>query len=560
MAGIIGLDSRRVNSLWWLKGKLMLRSYTREKGRMVGAIIALLILGPLVIAAAIGTGIGYLRLPQPWPGQLLGFILVLLWLIWLIFPIFFSSLNEAADLTHLLVYPLRKRDLIAGVLLGTLFDYPTYLALPLLLAVLIGWGASLALPIVLLAIILSFAHMVFIGLLVGTALGGVLQSRRFRDVAIILTALLGSSCYFLQVGFGRVIENLTQTMSTEELLEIRVLPVLQWFPTGAAAQAIVQATTGQWMGAVGWLLYSTVLLLLVIWAWWKLVIRLTTGDGYLIGLPPRPQKKEIGTGRPTGQPIWLRYFPNDIAQVFQKELITVWRTPQRRVGLIQGLLAPVFMSGFVLFGNDADFSDILGSGFIGLGLPVFALFFYWVTSFNMLGWEGKGLPVLFLTPVGRRRIFYGKSLALFAIGSLPYLLVGVVVFFILRDWISVGGMLTGLMAGLTTIGVTAVFATLFPSPVDQESRKKRGSFSMRGGCLPALANLFALIPLIILLSAPAAIPLALAVFLDQPWIVFAALPLSAAYAALIFWLGCRLSGDLLANREPEVLAATRIET
>ena len=61
------------------------------------------------------------------------------------------------------------------------------------------WGASLALPVVLIAVLLCYAHMVFIGLLVGTALGGILQSRRFRDIAIIVTALLGSSCYFLQV-------------------------------------------------------------------------------------------------------------------------------------------------------------------------------------------------------------------------------------------------------------------------------------------------------------------------------------------------------------------------
>ena len=201
----MGLNKRRVNSLWRLKGRLMLRSYTRERGRLVGAIIAILFLGPMVIAAAIGSALGYLRLPDPWPAQLLGFILVILWFIWLIFPIFFSSLNEAADITRLLVYPLPQRDIIASVLLGTLFDYPTYLMLPLLLAVLIGWGASLALPVVIIAILLGFAHMIFIGLLVGTALGGVLQSRRFRDIAIIFTALLGSSCYFLQVGFGRLI-------------------------------------------------------------------------------------------------------------------------------------------------------------------------------------------------------------------------------------------------------------------------------------------------------------------------------------------------------------------
>ena len=78
--------------------------------------------------------------------------------------------------------------------------------------------------------------------------------------------------------------------------------------------------------------------------------------------------------------------------------------------------------------------------------------------------------------------------------------------------------------------------------------------------LPALANLALLLPLIFLLAVPAALPLGLAYFFDQPWVVFVALPFTTAYALLIFWLGCRLSGNMLITREPEVLAATRVET
>lgn len=567
MAQLINLDKRRVGTLWKLKGKLMLRSYTRERGRMVGAIILILFLGPLVIAAAVGSAIGYSRLPDQWPGQLLGIILVGLWLIWLVFPILFSTLNESADITRLLVYPLTQRDLIASVLLGTLFDYPTYLMLPMLLAVLVGWGASLALPVVIVGIILSYANMVFIGLLVGTALGGILQSRRFRDVAIIFTALLGSSCYFLQVGLGRLVENLTKTMSFEEITAIRPLLILQWFPTGAAAQAIVQATDGQWLASISWLLYSTGWLIVVVWAWWKLVLRLTTGDGFLFARTPRPQtKSQAARPRATNLPVWLHWLPADLAHIIHKELKAVWRTPQRRVGLIQGLLAPVFMVGFIFFRNDSSFnsgpsfSEVTSFNFIGLGLPLYALFIYWVTAFNMLGWEGKGLPTLLLTPIPRQRIFLGKSVALYFVASLPFLLIGLVSAFVFSDWVSVGGLLTGLITGFTTIGVVAVFAARFPAPVDQKSRRRRSNLSTRGGCLPALANIVLLLPLIFLLAVPVALPLLLAYFFELPWILFVALPLTIAYALFIFWLGCRLAGNYLSTREPEVLVATRVET
>ncbi len=567
MAQLIKLDKQCVGTLWRLKGRLMLRSYTRERGRMVSAIILILFLGPLIIAAAVGSAIGYLRLPAPWPGQLLGIILVGLWLIWLVFPIFFSTLNEAADITRLLIYPLKQRDLIASVLLGTLFDYPTYLMLPMLLAVLVGWGASLALPVVIVGIVLSYAHMVFIGLLVGTAFGGILQSRRFRDVAIIFTALLGSSCYFLQVGLGRLLENLTKTMSFEEVTALRPLLFLQWFPTGAAAQAIVQATDGQWLASMGWLLYSTAWLVVVVWAWWKLVMRLTTGEGFLFARAPRPQtKQQAAKPRATYLPGWLRWLPADLAYIIHKELKSVWRTPQRRVGLIQGLLAPVFMFGFIFFRNDTSYnntpslSSLTGFNFVGLGLPLYALFIYWITAFNMLGWEGKGLPTLLLTPIPRQRIFLGKSVALYFVASLPFLLIGLVSVVAFSDWVSVGGLLTGLITGFTTIGVVAVFAARFSSPIDQKSRRRRSNLSTRGGCLPALANIVLLLPLIFLLAVPVVTPLLLAYFFELPWIIFVALPLTLAYALFIFWSGCRLAGNWLSAHEPEVLVATRVET
>jgi hypothetical protein len=308
------------------------------------------------------------------------------------------------------------------------------------------------------------------------------------------------------------------------------------------------------------LFYSSLWLLLIVWAWWKLVVRLTTGEGFLFARAPRPQKEiKTAPARAATLPIFLRRLPPDIAQIMSKEFKSIWRTPLRRVGLIQGLLAPIFMGGFILIRNESSISSLTSFNFIGLGLPLYALFIYWVTSFNMLGWEGKGLPVLFLTPVSRRRIFLGKGLALYIVASLSFLLVGIIFTLVLGNWVSLGGLLTGLLSGFTTIGVTAVFATLFPSPINQESRRRRSSLSTRGGCLPALANLFLLLPLIFIMAIPVAVPLLLAYFFDLPWVMFVALPLSLAYALPIFWLGCRHSASLLATREPEVLAATRVE-
>ncbi|MCX6043669.1 MAG: hypothetical protein NT075_01045, partial [Chloroflexi bacterium] len=215
MAGVIarllmslGLDPTRQWVLLRVRAQLTLRTFTRQRGRIVGLIVTALCFAPLIIGGAIGSAYGYRHLPAPWPAQLLGGVLVLLWLIWIAAPVLAFRLNEGLDLTRLLIYPLRTRDLVASTLLGTLLDFPSYLALPLFIAALIGWGGSWALPVVLVALALSYAHMVIISQLVLTAGGGLLRSRRFRDVSIVILSLLGSSCFFINQGIQALVRRM----------------------------------------------------------------------------------------------------------------------------------------------------------------------------------------------------------------------------------------------------------------------------------------------------------------------------------------------------------------
>jgi ABC-2 type transport system permease protein len=550
----MGLDRRRLKTLFYLRGRLTLRQFSRERGRIVSAVLITLIVLPLVLGASAATVVGYWQLPDQWPGELLGAVLTIIWFVWLIFPVIFSSINEGLDITRLLVYPLPRRELVVSVLLGTLFDYPTYLMLPLLLAVLVGWGGSLTLPVVLLALLLTYAHAILIGQLVITAVGGVLQSRRFRDLVIVVGSLLGVSCYFIQVGFARLVETVSAMVTSEQLSSaFSPLAMLQWLPTGAAARAIERASAGLWGESLLWLGYSAVLLLLLTWVWWRLLIRLTTGEGFLFSLPPRPEKqkkhRETAVGR---NPFtWL---PADVAQLTLKELRSVWRTPNRRVGILQMLLLPAFFSAAFFFTGD-DGSGPLPAWF-GLGLPVYALFNFWAMTQNMLGWEGSGLTALLVTPVPRHRIFLAKGLALTAAVSVPYLVVCALVVALIPTWYNLLAALTGLVMGVAGIAVTAVFSALFPIRMNVEG-KQGGSKRSGGSCQTTLVNFLLLPPVFGLVTAPPALPLALAYWRDLPWLGWVGLLLSAIYATIVFWYGMQLAGRLLLRREAEVVAALR---
>lgn len=553
----LGLDPLKQATLLRTRGRLTMRQFTREPGRIVGLVMAALFFAPLAIGASIGTAIGYLRLPEPWPAQLLGIVLVALWLIWLVAPFFAFNLNEGLDLTRLLVYPLARRDLFASQLLGTLFDVPTYFMLPLFAAVLVGWGLSPALPVVLAGLFLSYAHMIVGSQLILTAAGGILRSRRFRDVAIIVFSLLGSTCYFLQRG---LIELFSRYVDFDQLAALRPLRTLQWLPPGAVARAVERATAGDWGSALLWLLYATALLAVVAWAWWRLLVRVTTGEGFLLSLGA-PAAPRVVAARRAGSaaagdaaPERLYRIPAGVRQLALKEFLSAWRIPQRRVALLQGVLLPFVFIGVFLLGGDVPrrFGQ-LGS----LGLPFFGLFIAWATCQNMLGWEGPGLATLLLSPIPRERIFLGKGLALNAIAGGSVLLVGIVALLMTRHWTAVAGGLAAVGVSLATSAVAMVASVLFPYPVNLQGTTRRSTFSTGGSCLTGLANAFLVPAVAFVVSLPAALPLVVGYWWRVPAVGIVGGLASVVYGLALLAVAVRLAGRLLLPREAEVLAATR---
>lgn len=546
-----------IRTIFWLRGKLTLRQFTRERGRILGAIVALVIFGPIIVGATIGTALGYQRLFSPLDVGLLGGVFVLLWLIWLLFPVLFSAVNEGMDITRLLIYPLSRRDLIISTLLGTLFDYPTYLILPLFGAMIFGFGFSLPLII---AIVLCYAHAVIIGQLMLTIVGGIVQSRRFRDVTIVFFSLLGTTCYFFQQAFISFTESLGDNFSEEQILSLDPLNYLQWFPTGALAQFINQANDGNWTLASLWLGYSVLLLAMFILIWVTGLYRLATGQGFLLNVRPKEAKerKEVKARRENGRFQTLPFLPDDISALVIKEFRSVWRIPQRRVGLVQGLIFPVFMATGLFFGSGGDeFSFGRFPALAAYALPPYALFAYWATAQNMLAWEGRGLASLFLTPVPRHRIFVAKGLALFFAAGAPYFVIGVIFNIFLPGWQSLLGLLTGLVLGVVTMAVTAVASVMFPIRINVEVKQTRNSFQMGGGCRSSLGGVVLTPIIIVILCVPPAAPLGLAIFLQKAWIGALGLLFGIVYAGFLFWRATLLAGNLLIEREPEVLEALR---
>lgn len=551
-AGVVteeGQRPSRLRALLALRARLTWRQYTGERGRIVGMIIILIVLLPLTLGLGVGSAFGYLRLPEPLPAQLLAAALAGLWLAWIIIPLTAFSLNEGMDMTRLLIYPLSRTELIAAMLLGTLFDIPTYLMLPLFLAILVGWAASPALLLLPLALLIAYGLMVLSSQIVVTALGGVLASRRFRDVLVVAGAIVGSSCYLLQQAFqtlaGRFVE-------PDQIGSVRLLPVLRWLPPSSMAQVIVSAGGREWGAALLWLAYGLLWLLGLAWVWWQLSTRLLTGGGFLVlGKPRARPEARVQPGRATGSWRWL---PADLQQLMAKEFRLIWRTPQRRVGLLQGFLFPLLMIGYSAIGNGLP--DELPA-WLGLLLPIFAIFTAWIAGQNALGTEGRGLPSLLVTPVPRTRIWLAKGIVLLVLTATPVLLLGLILLAFRPAWQSVAGLLATPGIVLVTLGISNLGSIFFPFPVRTEGRQIRSGTG--GGCVAGLGNGVLMPAAIGLACLPPALFLAGGQLLDRPWLGLLGSLFALLYGLLVFaGAGVVLAGRLLLQREAELVAATKL--
>lgn len=548
---------------------LSMRQFSKEPGKILGLLISALVFIPFSILAGFGTGYGYLNLEDAWPAHLLGIVFVVLWLIWAVMPVLLFGSNESMDMTRLLQYPLSKRDLVISAFSGTIFDFTTYLLLPLFVAPLVYWG-TISLPmllVLLLGLLIAYTHLIVINQLTLIAAGGILRSRRFRDVMIIVLSLFGFSCYFVNRGVFYLIERL----NIEAITDLEPLNILKWLPTGAVARAIQLAEMGEWAFSSAWLIYSTAWLALFLWIWQTLFRRIITGHGFLhTGLGVKREERNvekkiehheerlrgIAAGnsvieQPGISRIWS-WIPYSTQQIFLKEMRSIWRVPQRRIGLIQGLLLPVFFTGPALLSGGSPLGQ-----YMWLMLPLYAVFTTWVFSMNMLGWEGRSLATLLATPMARWPLLLSKSLALLTLVSIPITLLALAITIYLRDFLGLMGWSIALGIAAAIMGLMVNASVLFPFPVNLDSYRQQMSFS-GGTCLASLVNMLVIPVLIGVVASPIIGLVAWAIWSEQDNLIPVAAVFAPIYGVVLLLAGTYLAARLLLKREPEILAATRV--
>ncbi|HST87432.1 MAG TPA: hypothetical protein VLJ14_03555 [Ktedonobacterales bacterium] len=572
-----------VRALLWLRWKITLRGYARSWQRVVGLIFALLFIIPAAGGIASLTAFGYLTTPYAFATQILFVVVALLYLIWAALPLLQYTLNEGLDVTKLVIYPVTRGEQMVSLVIATLLDISTLFILAFYIAILVGFHATpLAAAVTLVALVAIYIHTVGLSQLVLAALMGLLRSRRYRDLTVVVFALFGSVCSFSQVFFSRFFTTLARGSRTLDTESLHVERILHWTPPGMAAQAIVDANAGDYLRALPWLLASLALIPVLLAAWAFVLDRgITNAES---GGAGRSRRRRIAAapavavgpsaGSTATSPVSLREAGQGVrsaargwrpisrpALAFtQKEARYLWRDPQLKAALISVLFATVFILVPNIFGGgrngNGEFVTFLSGPRSVLIAPIPALLAVLTFALNALGMERQGLQTLFLFPVRPLDVFYGKNLF---VGAFAMALGAVLT--VIKAWLTGGweyipvALAAALAAVLVMLGCGNITSVLSPFRWRQMRMGETSTLATENGCLRSIVSLVAMFVTAILVI-PTIAAVALPLFLNHPEYMLVTLPASIVYAAFFYQVATRSIAPVMLRRAPEILAVT----
>jgi len=573
--------------LVWLRVQMLIRSFRSSPRTLILAIVGLVVILAVAGSAALGLFAAFQNLSAPADTEILYLLLTGILLLWILLPLLSYSTNEGLDITKLQLFPLTRFEVMFSLLFSSLFDLWTVLLLVLFAATIVAWWLhSLALGLMTLLVLVVF-YFVIVGIsqLVLALLMRTLQSRKFRDISVIIIALFGSSCYLLQrfaLGANSIL-NFGATLNRGGFS-----PALQWLPSGVAATAIRAASQGNW--AISFAMVGLLLVIAGVAMYlWQIVLERSmaaseTGASRrkkqsLAGVSSaRPafatQTASIASSGTHAQTAGARpvvaekadqrtsnaKLSEQLQGLLKKELLYFWRDPQLKVRLFQIVIYVVI---FVLLpaynaSNGSGESSFLAS-YAPFSSDAVVFLVMLMFSQNTLGMERQSLTTLFLFPIDRRRLLWGKNLAVFLMGFVVLVVLMIVSPVISHAQVMV---LPAAVIGLAGLGITLGWgnfaSTYFPRyqpAIGRRGYAATGGQAQSGGCLNIIMSLVMTVVTLVTL-VPVALGVGIPFFMNLQVLWLVSMPLSLVYGVVLYVVLTNLSATRMLATEPEILTAT----
>ena len=246
---------------------------------------------------------------------------------WIMLPLLMGS-DRTLSVDRVAALPLRKRDLVIGLFAASLVGAPPVATLVFLSGAVVGYGHGAATALAAADVLVMTALAIAAGRAVSAGLSAAVHSRRGRDVASIVLAIVSAASYIAWRASAAL------ASEVNHLHPSRLTDVLSWTPPGALARSLADVYAGAYPAATARLAYGVATLVVVGWLWAQALARQLTNPAATAG---------SGGGRRAARA--LRLHPAGPAgAVWLKDLRYMWRAPVQRASIIAGVVT----SGFIL--------------------------------------------------------------------------------------------------------------------------------------------------------------------------------------------------------------------
>lgn len=476
----------------------------------------------------------------------------------LIGPIVLISADDSLSPQRLASYPFTRAERLVGLLAAAVVS-------PLPFAVgLCGIAAGFALTHRAEGLLLGIPSIVGCWLLlialskiVPTALAKLAESRRGRDLSMVLGALVGMTGWL----WGRL-SDLISRYGFERFA--RLSTFLRWSPPGAFARSLVLSGSGSLSKALPFFGVGLVGLAGALGLWW---LALGSAEGTSANVPTSDSLMPAGRigGRQSkidnkiiqqSQPVSarthreeglfagpLRFLPRTpLGAIAARELLYIVRHPRQRVAiastLVLAVIVPIVNASN---GKRSPEFTLIGSSAALLGA---------LSAMNQVGIEGKALWIHLLSGVSPATYLRGKNLALFVYLAPMVLITPTMLAFLTHGWAFLpAAYLAGFGALAVGIGLGTINSVKAPMPVPDSPNPFAGVSGQ--GCIAGLWMFGSLVVTVIVMF-PVAVALALTY--KHAMLRLLAAIFGIGYGVLVWRLSVRYAAKKMVGREPELQA------
>ncbi len=445
---------------------------------------------------------------------------------WVFLPIISSGADETVDPTRLALLPLTTRELGAVLVGGAVAGPATLAVLVALMGVIPGFAPSGPGAAIVAAVVpCTFLFGLGLSRLVGAGLARAQRSRRGRDVAVVLTTLVGVTLWLGTQAIAPALQR------ADDHTARRLIDVFGWLPTGWAGRALIAASAGRPAAASGWLAATAGAAVLALAGWARATARLSVGS-------ERVASAATDDRPPLGRATTAR------GAALAREVRYLRRSPSKRVQLLMATLMGV---GFAVI-QVAQAGPDDRAVFLGLTSMIMTS----SSGFNLVGWDSASLWLDDLTGGLTLDRLRARALGWFPHVVVPGILGVLTASVLVGSWRATPvALVETISLGLLGLGVGAYVSTVAPIPANDGDNPFAWRSGMTGaGCATGLWMLIGIASLGVV-AAPTLLPLI--IWYDRPWAPLLALA-GLAVGVVVFAVGTRLGARRVAGHGPDLIA------